>query len=71
MSDVVTRECAITPRVHFLSLQDGAETWAKQISSVSQHDRFKDGEIVQDSRFNIEKTADDMREYYYKIVSKE
>ncbi len=69
ISDAVTRECAVTPHVTFLPLSAGARTWAEKISSCGRHDRAADGDIMKDSDFNISKSANDMRDYYFELVS--
>jgi len=71
ISDEVTRECAVTPRVKFLPLSDGAALWAKSVAAAGEHDRLEDNEAVKRSMFNIERSANEMRKYYFDILSGE
>lgn len=69
VSDVVTRECAVTPHVNFIPLDAGSEEWAKHISARAVYDRLSDGEIVQNSKFNIVRSAGEMKDFYKMILS--
>lgn len=70
VSDVVTRECEVTGGVRFIPLSAGAEKWAVSIASATSRDREADNASMENSVFNIKKTANDLKEYYYEICGR-
>ena len=68
VSDAVTAECAVTPNVSFISLDDGEAAWAKEISSAKPCDRGDGAKIMKGSAFDIDKSANDMRDYHLSLV---
>jgi len=57
VSTNVTRECAVTDNVQFLSLSDGISRWVKEILLLSNYDRemeqIKSSDLVSDEGYDI------------------
>ena len=68
LSDEVTRECAVTGHVSFISLSVGAKEWARLIAARSYTDRQLTIGAMKDTAFDIKKTANDMRRYYFELT---
>lgn len=71
ISDAVTRECAITERVHFLPITDGAGVWADAVCAHEETYRIYGDGYFENSKFNIDNSARDMVQYYNDILSGE
>ena len=67
ISDNVTRQCAVTG-VTFVSLSKNANDWAKTIANYACGDRTQACAELMMSRFNIERSAKELRDYYFEIV---
>ncbi len=74
VSDSVTRECAVTPLVRFVSLSEPASAWAAYVEEAfSQSNRRLDSRRatrdVSEAGYDIKKNAAMLREFYVKGVS--
>lgn len=73
VSDSVTRECAITPLVHFSSLSESSSVWATCAErAVFQSNRELDSEraslVASEAGYDIRKNAAMLREIYLKAT---
>lgn len=71
LSDTITRDCAITNTVEFMSLNDTAVDWAKKILYlVKMNDRENSASmaplLVKKSGYDIEDSAKKLRDFYLK-----
>lgn len=70
ISDSITRECAYTDLVQFISLEEKPEIWAKKVIDLAGYDRQKTADIVinltEKNGFDIKKNVDDLQEYFEK-----
>lgn len=69
ISDVITRECAVTDSVEFCPLESGADIWAEKIlTKISEHDRQKSAplalEAVKAAGFDIADNGAFLRKLY-------
>ncbi len=69
ISDAVTTESAVIDEVEFLPVNREVEKWAKVVANASVADRIKCNRIFKDSKFNIDNSASQMREYYNRIMA--
>lgn len=72
ISDSITKECAITDLVSYMSLEEGPIAWANKIRSlkiVNREDR-KDRvlEQMRKAGFDIEENAKRLKEVYYELL---
>ena len=71
LSDVVTRETAISPLVSFLPLRDGAEAWADEIlSRAGGGDRPDMSRAVRDAGYDSAETAAFLEAFYLEALEK-
>ncbi|MDE6435647.1 MAG: glycosyltransferase family 1 protein [Lachnospiraceae bacterium] len=68
ISDCVTKEVAVTDIVEYLSITDLPLLWAEKIECIKKYeiDRIKYYSLLNDSKFNIEKTVLDLCKVYTK-----
>lgn len=67
ISDTITREVGITSMVHFLSIRDEADKWARYIYNACIEGRENDDidmELLKQSDFNIENVAEKLERLY-------
>lgn len=72
LSKNITKEVAITNLVHFESLEESSEKWAKKALKIVSMDNNRDEtfDIVEKSNFNIVNAALKVEKYYEKLVEK-
>jgi len=67
VSDKVPKEVKLTKGVEFLSLDEGAQSWAKKLSSISSTSRFDALKTLQHTPYNIELGVKDVEEIYSQV----
>lgn len=73
LSDSITRECAVTPLVSFVSLSESVSNWADMIeislaNSQREHDSLSAVCSMTQAGYDITKNAETLREYYIRGV---
>lgn len=73
ISDSITKECALTPLVSFLSLSESASEWANAIGTSFNHSCRKRDSVnavsaVSNAGYDITKDAETLRVFYFKGV---
>ena len=72
VSDTVTKECAITQLVKFKSLEEGPESWARDIADIPLQDRAQNKEMlinsIRKAGYDIELGAERLRNIYISLM---
>lgn len=63
-ADTITREIGISGSAHFLSLEDGAKTWAKNILAGSKMGRQDNTAQIERAGYDIETSVKSIEEYF-------
>lgn len=66
VSDTVTREAKVTDLVTYLSIEQPAEEWAKEIQRQDGYDRADTCRIIKDAGFDVAAQAKAYRDFYQK-----
>ena len=69
LSDGVPREVAITNLVHFLSLEENPEKWARKILQYSSQKRIDISKDVLNSGYDINDAIKKLENIYMKILN--
>ena len=69
VSDSSTPELNITSLVHFLSLKEGPEYWAKYIIKYHMNDRREDNSMITTGGYNIKNESEKLKDYYKEMVN--
>lgn len=69
LSDVITKECAITDTIEFMSLEYNADKWAKKVISMAKKNKrlessVKAKEKVREAGFDITESAEILKKIY-------
>lgn len=62
-SDVITKDADITGNIEYISLNKCADYWAQKINEISRYKRIKQDESIIKNGFDIDSTAQLVREY--------
>ncbi len=65
-SDMIPKEAAATSQFHYMSLNDSAEAWAKEIINVTKQKREAEIEKIRAAGYDIQAVAAYLQDFYIK-----
>lgn len=75
VSDNVTRECVFSDLVHYMSLENGYESWAEKVLKISDNHRKVESEdvvkLAKKSGFDIDTDAIELQRFFRQVVKRE
>lgn len=68
VSDVVTKDVALTENVRFCSLKESADAWYKCIEEMCDKERVVEYKTICESNYDIAENAKWLQEYYEQVI---
>lgn len=67
VSDTITKECKLTDKISYMSLEDPAEKWANEVISLSKLKREDSSQAIQKQGFDIKQIAKKLEDFYLNL----